>query len=447
MPTTVTLVPSAERLINSLRDIGYEFFTAVADLIDNSIAADATRVRVDIGFEGEDSWVRVADNGTGMSAAVLDEALRYGTHRDYKDTELGKFGLGLKTASLSQCRRLTVATRLVGEKAINIRRWDLDHIEETDRWEVLALKESECRPECTEPLKAESGTVVFWDQLDRVLRYKVPSGLKANAGLTAICRHCENHLAMVFHRFLSGRARRNLPLEILVNGNHIEPWDPFVIDEPATRAMARQLLRVQWQGKQHSVSIQAFILPPESQFSSSHAHTKASGPNKWNRQQGFYIYRADRMIQSGGWNYIRTMDEHTKLARVALDFSPRLDPLFEVNVAKMRVKLPEELRNELTAIASAVCSEAEEVYRKKPSSSKTARGIGRGATSGGGVEKQAGTRADQSSRQSPAFAVLVVAVLRHELRGRPRLLSRVLTALSQISDEFGNAVSADEVAR
>jgi hypothetical protein len=449
MPTTVTLVPSAERLMTSLRDIGYELPTAVADLIDNSIAASATVVRVDIGFEGEDSWVRIADNGFGMSPEELDEALRYGTHREYKDTELGKFGLGLKTASLSQCRRLTVATMRQGDSEISIRCWDLNHVEETDQWEILALAESECRPECIVPLRDQPGTVVFWDQLDRVLRYKLPSGRAASNGLAALCREVEDHLAMVFHRFLSGRAKRSLPLAVLVNGNRVEAWDPFAQDEPATRPTQRQVLRFQWQGKTQSITVQPYILPPESQFSSSHAHSRASGPNRWNRQQGFYIYRADRLIQSGGWNYLRTIDEHTKLARVAIDFLPRLDPMFQVNVAKMRVKLPDELRNDLTAIASAACAQAEEVYRKKPPKVKPAgpRARSSKASSGDGTGlPPVGGPAD-AEPQRYEVAVRVVQVLRRELTGSPRILRSVLSELSGISGDFRRAISSSEVAR
>src|SRR5437899_2575141 len=105
------IVPSASRTVASLRDIGYDTPHAVADLVDNSLAAGATRVDVDLAFDGSESWVRVSDNGTGMDAAALLEAMRYGSERDYERDDLGKFGFGLKTASTSQCRRLTVASR------------------------------------------------------------------------------------------------------------------------------------------------------------------------------------------------------------------------------------------------------------------------------------------------------------------------------------------------
>ena len=177
LASTVQLIPSARRLVQSLRDIGYDLPSAVADIIDNSIAAEATEVRVDLSFEGSDSWVSIADNGTGMTVGDLIEAMRYGTERDYSESELGKFGLGLKTASMSQCRRLTVATRSdPRRRAIELRQWDLDHIERVDRWEILRVAPAQAKAELLEPLRLHPGTVVLWEHLDRVLKYKIPEG-------------------------------------------------------------------------------------------------------------------------------------------------------------------------------------------------------------------------------------------------------------------------------
>jgi hypothetical protein len=136
------VIPSAKRLIGSLRDMGYEFAPAVADLVDNSIEAGATQVDIWIEFHGDSSWVRIADNGCGMASLTLREAMRYGAERDYADGDLGKFGLGLKTASLSQCRRLTVSSRPKGGM-LSAYCWDLDHVEETNRWEVFPVLKAE----------------------------------------------------------------------------------------------------------------------------------------------------------------------------------------------------------------------------------------------------------------------------------------------------------------
>ena len=171
------LIPSAKRLISSLRDMGYDFAQAVADVVDNSVEAGATLINIDVEFDGNDSWVRISDNGKGMKPDVLREAMRYGAERKYEEDDLGKFGLGLKTASMSQCQRLSVASRWSDSRSeINAFTWDLNHIQQTNRWEVLKLKGKEITPLMANPLKNNKGTVVLWQRLDRILGYKYPYG-------------------------------------------------------------------------------------------------------------------------------------------------------------------------------------------------------------------------------------------------------------------------------
>ena len=192
------VIPSARRLIGSLRDIGYDLPVAVADLVDNSVAAGATAVRLDMSFEGTDSWIRLSDDGSGMSEGALVEALRFGTRRTYSARDLGKFGLGLKAASLSQCKRLTVASRSTIKGRTRVARWDLDHIESTDRWEVIRLRPRDCVL-ATLPLRGTIGTVVLWERLDRILRFKSHRGRRAMDEFGRLQQEIEEHLAMVFH--------------------------------------------------------------------------------------------------------------------------------------------------------------------------------------------------------------------------------------------------------
>src|ERR1700730_8080547 len=153
MPRRTTVIPSAARLMTSLRDIGYDLPSAIADLVDNSVDAGATTVQITVGRGGGTSFIRIADDGRGMTDRVLDEAMRYGSRRAYQGNDLGKFGLGLKTASLSQCRRLTVASRTTLAGQIRVRRWDLDHVRARDAWELERLLPSECTPYFLEPLR------------------------------------------------------------------------------------------------------------------------------------------------------------------------------------------------------------------------------------------------------------------------------------------------------
>jgi hypothetical protein len=359
----VEVIPGAWRLIKSLRDMGYEFTTAIADIVDNSIAARSTVVRISVVWNGEHSYVLVADNGDGMAPVDLREAMRYGAGRDYETEDLGKFGLGLKTASMSQCTKLTVATRQ-NERRVDIASycWDLEHVSSTNRWEILPVASQNLPAKARQHLKETTGTVVVWERLDRILNYKVRDGAFAHKHLMAMCRELEQHLAMVFHRFLAGEVRGK-KLSIYINDTKVLPWDPFARSETKTEKLDSVAIRVDGSTAKTDIIIEPFVLPPQSEFSSTEAHTRTSGPNKWNRQQGFYIYRADRMIQSGGWSGIRTFDEHLKLARVALYFSPRLDDEFKINVAKMRVAIPASIRDDVAKAISPVMRIANARYR------------------------------------------------------------------------------------
>lgn len=358
-------IPGARRLIMSLRNMGYDFAQAVADVVDNSIEADASLVAIDIEFDGDDSWVRIADNGKGMNAEQLREAMRYGAERNYSENDLGKFGLGLKTASMSQCQCLSVASRWNRDRAdIAAYSWDLDHIEKTNRWEILPIDRNSLGPAIRQPLKDTIGTVVLWRRLDRILGFKHPYGENARKRLSQMCRDLEIHLAMVFHRFLSGEVARKR-MRILVNGNEVKPWDAFCLSEIKTKKLQVVNLQVEHEGVRGEVRLQPFILPHQDDFSSPDAFRQATGPANWNQQQGFYIYRADRMIQSGGWSNLRAADEHTKLARVAVSFSPILDEAFKINVAKMRVQMPIQIRDAVREAVGPVIKLAREVYDRK----------------------------------------------------------------------------------
>lgn len=357
------VIPSAKRLITSLRDIGYDFSAAVADLIDNSITAGANEIILDVEFDGDHSWVRIVDNGAGMSKEQLLEAMRYGSEKEYSNDDLGKFGLGLKTASLSQCHKLTVLTKSL-KAGISAYCWDLEHIEKVNRWELLIPSEKEVDKILGENLINKTGTIVHWQFLDRLLGQKHPYGEASRKRLVKMCRELEEHISMVFHRFLNNEVKEK-NLKIILNGNELVAWDPFAREEPETKWLKPVTLKLERNNISGSVELNPFILPPRDKFSSSEAFNLASGPNKWNFQQGFYIYRANRLIQSGGWCNLRVPDEHTKLARIGLDFPPNLDEAFNINVAKMRVQLPQEIKEDISELVEEIVKEARKVYDKK----------------------------------------------------------------------------------
>lgn len=358
------LIPSAKRLIKSLRDIGYDFSTAVADIVDNSIEANASRVDINVIFNGDKSFVRICDNGKGMDSSELREAMRYGSERAYHVEDLGKFGLGLKTASMSQCQCFSIASRKDKSKEIVSYTWDLDHIEKTNKWAIFNPHNEKLLHLLNEPLKGQTGTVIVWERLDRVLGYKHPYSEQARKKLNSMCRDLEEYLAMVFHKFLSNRVP-NKKLEIYINTNKINPWDPFARDEPNTKKRPAIKIDLEHEGIEGELILQPYILPTKSEFSSLSAFNKYAGPANWNFQQGFYIYRSNRMIQSGGWCGLRSSDEHTKLCRIELSFSPKFDNAFKINVAKMRIQLPTQIRDLIEETIASIVKLARDYYDGK----------------------------------------------------------------------------------
>lgn len=359
----IKVAPSARRLTSSLRDIGYSFESAVADLIDNSIAAGATDVDVVVNYNGSDSRVFIIDNGRGMDEEGLTESLRFGTKRGYEQGELGRYGLGLKTASLSQCRRVVVYSRGPKDGHLGALSLDLDFIETVDDWMVTYPEDKDLEERVRSLFTSPSGTVVVWEKLDRLLPAKNPESSWARQKFLKIADRLQQHLEMVFHRFLAGDDVD--PVTIRVNGDGLSPWDPFVTDEEKTELVSNDVLDLPAStGKLGKVTVRAYCLPARSQFSSHDAFERAAGPRKWNRQQGLYIYRANRLVQWGGWDGIRTIDEHIKLARVALDFDTDLDDEFNINVAKMRVTMPHQLKKMLARSVADVCAQAGARYRR-----------------------------------------------------------------------------------
>ncbi len=414
--TAVEVIPSAKRLIRSLRDMGYDFPQAVADIVDNSIEAGATRIEIDIEFDGDNSWVRIADNGTGMRPEELREAMRYGAEREYESDDLGKFGLGLKTASLSQCQHLSVASRWNPDRAdVAAYAWDLNHIEKVNRWEIIPVDRNGLGPALRHPLKDTTGTVVLWQKLDRILGYKLPYGEAARRRLSQMCREVELHLGMVFHRFMSGLIRKKR-ISILLNGNPITPWDPFCQAEPKTKALQILPLPIKHEGISGEVLIHPYILPHQHEFTSPDAFRLASGPANWNQQQGFYIYRAGRLIQSGGWSNLRAPDEHTKLARIALYFSPAFDEAFKINVAKMRVQLPSQIREDLREAIAPFLKLAREIYDRKQPTALPGKSIPQ--QNGSALPATPTPLTPETTREQPRNELPLVRMTAHEWAAR-----------------------------
>lgn len=349
--------PYAPAMIESLRAVGYDLPTAVADLIDNSISARATQVDLIFEWNGEESSVCIADNGTGMDEPQLVRAMRVGStdpteSRDKND--LGRFGLGLKTASFSQCRAFTLHTKTKSTGVVT-RRWDLDYVRETKGWRILrggtgtSLRFAE--------RIGNSGTVVVWEKLDRITRGTVVDNSKDRDVFNERVESVERHLAMVFHRFISGTSR----MVLTINGRQIRPWDPFLESHDATQHPDSHNLKLRGE----KIAVDCFILPHHSKLSAEQ-HAQAAGPRGWLAQQGFYIYRNSRLLVPGDWLDLGVRkEEHYKLARIRVDIPNTLDDLWDIDVKKSTAKVPVGIRRDLTNIGRVTREKAADVYRHR----------------------------------------------------------------------------------
>lgn len=363
MPTEAVaheeIIPNARGLIRTFAGHNYTFGESIADLIDNSIDAGATRVQIRMEFDGPRSSVMIADNGKGLPEAEIREALRPGTEREYAADDKGKFGLGLKTASLRHCRNLTLVARRERENHIAARELDVDDIEKSNNWRVKVVPPP--RPAIA-LLGDGPGTVVAWRKIGKLLGFQHAWGKHAVNHFNKLARQLEEHLSMVFHRFLARQASRRRPLDILINGTKLEAWDPFARDEPATVDLGEHSITIAGTRGKGLVVYHPYILPNKAKFSSPRAFERY-GRNRWNERQGLYVYRSDRLIQAGGWSRMRTQDEHTKYARASIDFQRDLDDAFELNVSKNWFKLPEDLREKLEPHLEMLFREAKKAYK------------------------------------------------------------------------------------
>lgn len=349
--------PHAGSMLESLRGLGYVPATALADLIDNSIAAQAADVAVQFEWKDSESWVRVVDDGDGMDDAALETGMRLGASDPRAERaigDLGRFGLGLKTASFSQARRLTVASRRRGGTTVCLR-WDLDLMDQASGAE-WPLFEGPARgsESLLAPLdEMEHGTVVLWEKLDRM----VTAGFTADDAIDLADR-VEAHLAMTFHRLIGYQQSR---LQIMLNGKVVKPWDPFLTGHPS-KALESPEYRVLYTA---GVSAQCHVLPHRDMLKSAE-QDDAAGPQGWTQQEGFYVYRNRRLLLPGGWLGLGDggkpwpRDEAHRLARIRLDIPNSADAEWKINVLKSTASPPVRLRPQLHRLAS----EAREVARR-----------------------------------------------------------------------------------
>jgi len=336
-----------------MRDVGYTLETALADVIDNAIAAGARSIELLAETSGSHPRLAILDDGHGMTANELLNAMRLGSSspKDVRDSkDLGRFGLGLKTASFSQCRRLTVLTRKDGKVASA--RWDLDEITDSDDWMVEIPANDSSLP--WNSRLAESGTLVIWEKLDRLTDAEASD--TNDAHLVRRLSDAAKHLELVFHRFLAGE-RSAKRIAILLNGRRLEPFDPFHSNHTATIAGPVETIRI---GKHH-ITLQAFTLPHHKKVTSAEWE-RYGGPAGYVKNQGFYVYRNKRLIIHGTWFGLARQMELTKLARVRIDMPTGLDAEWKVDIKKASAQPPPQVRVRLRRLIETIGASSRRVY-------------------------------------------------------------------------------------
>lgn len=358
MTKTRNAPPRAGALLESMRGLGYTTGSALADIVDNSLSAGASHVDIQFTWSENRSWISVLDDGHGMSDCELESAMRLGDKSPLmarSASDLGRFGMGLKTASLSQCRRLTVASSK--DNAMSCLRWDLDALAEAPDAGWLLF---EGPAEGSESLIAglagcRSGTLVLWENLDRI----VTTGFTLD-DFNQLIDRVEAHLAMVYHRLLDGDAPA---FQLKLNGRTVRPWDPFLTGHPA-KAWASPIARTLTQTGE--VLVECHVLPYKDRLTTKEFEL-AAGPAGWNAQQGFYVYRNKRLLVAGGWLGLGAgkgwaREESLRLARIRLDIPNTADADWKIDIRKSTARPPVSLRPWLTRLAEDTRDRARRVF-------------------------------------------------------------------------------------
>jgi len=334
MGESIEMIPPAKALINGIRAIGYSFPTAVADLIDNSITADAKNIYI-FGDPEEDPYFLIFDDGRGMSKTELFNAMQFGSDREGRidcEDDLGRFGLGLKSASLSQCKNFIVISKRYGR--INALSYDVDIIEETNEWKVQKLSDVEInkQPFVENLCELDSGTIVIWKKFDKLIQ---ESGNNFNSSFRNSIAETKNHIEYVFHRFYD-------QINIYVNNKRIDKKDPFLL----TSIKGQHGRAVTISCEKGEIIVTPHTLPYANSLTQDEK-ALLGNPKSIYDEQGFYIYRNKRLIYWGNWMHMGYKSELNKLARIQIDFPSTLDYMWMLDVKKSSAKIPDIIKDKI----------------------------------------------------------------------------------------------------
>ena len=347
---------NVKNFIDSYRNIGYTIETAIADVIDNSIFARATEISIDMiwnDFSTEKPIVRISDNGVGMTNDELIESMRLAckSPTEIRDpADLGRFGLGLKSASFSQCNILSVVSKKQGDLPC-CKQWNLHHIKAVNAFQLSDISPDECG--MTDCIPIDSGTVVQWSDIDQINIPEDFSEEEKEIHWNDILMKVHNHVAIIFGSFKGKILFR-------FNGNIIELWDPFLMDNEKTNLVFSETLS--YSG--HKAKITGFVLPSKL---SPEETMKLAWTKSMNDLQGFYIYRNNRLIVYGTWLGLPglTKKEAYRLAHIRIDIGNDTDDLWNIDIKKEHAECPPSLQKNLLSYAKSIRSESMKTFRSR----------------------------------------------------------------------------------
>ncbi|WP_300675065.1 ATP-binding protein [Desulfoluna sp.] len=354
----VQLPPRAAALSESMRDLGYSLEAAVADIIDNSISAGASKVDIFSDVLRSGACLAIVDNGVGMNDAELVEAMRHGSRnpREKRSADdLGRFGLGLKTASFSQCTKLTVVSSKGKKRSAAV--WDLQLVSDRDDWIICVLDEDEIASLPNIDKLHGDGTLVLWENLDRLC--EGDADVVNEKLVNEKIREVAKHLSLVFHRYLNGEIRGK-KLSILINYHELKAFDPFCTSNKATELLRQEVIRINGD----EVVIQPYILPHHSKLSAKEKDFYNSRSDFLNNQ-GVYVYRNGRLMAWGDWFRLVPKGEATKLARVRIDFNNSMDECWTIDIKKSRAYPPHPVRQQIKKIIGKITASSTRVIKGK----------------------------------------------------------------------------------
>jgi len=352
--------PEASSMIETFRAIGYSIETAIADIIDNSITAGAKNVWIDYDWKGLNSTLSILDDGEGMNEEQLIQAMRPGSknpldHRNKDD--LGRFGLGLKTASFSQSRKFTVVSKALDYEPV-FWTWDLDFVNQEKAWKLIRyVPEEDSWMNKINTLK--NGTCVIWWELDRLTGGTSVDNEEAKTYFLGIMDSVKSHISMVFHRYMDEG------IKIYFRDRLIKSWDPFMIGVDGLQTKPETRL------ENGSIKIKGFVLPHRSKLSAEQYNLGKGPKDSWTAHQGFYVYRNKRLLVAGDWLGLFKREVHYDLCRIQIDLPNNFDDEWQIDIKKSIARPPSIYIEQILALSKEVRNQAVEVYRHKGKVLKT----------------------------------------------------------------------------